>query len=367
MAYVPPVAYTPISRRTTTTKDVTVKNIIYKDTVLDLKELGENIKLSHLYVEHEEVESCVNKILEGNPKVRFNIIQYSRKDGKVYFYTDKELDLSKWRDRNKEVLDVEVDNDKISRILNITLNKEDIPENNISLNKLTNIYEGKVKLLEGLIKKYEKVLTKILNVDEVSLYCYIYSKEICLYVNKEFEHTKYTFNIVNDDVRLSEVSSKNKIDDILYLVGKEIKAFYKEYVEQYQDKLLKITDSYVIEIDPIWKSTYVYISGDSDFKISMNFGEKWKLSCNSLKVQEEFGNKIEELLNKISVPLDCCPSFVAEELEKEELERQERIKQEKEALEIERQRLLEEKMKQERKDAVIRKIFPFYKRKKQKK
>lgn len=76
--------------------DVTVNNIIYKDTVLKLDELGTNIKLSSVFVKHEDLEKCLKIVTEANPNVKFNTVQYSKKDNTVYFYTDKQLDLSVW-------------------------------------------------------------------------------------------------------------------------------------------------------------------------------------------------------------------------------------------------------------------------------
>ena len=77
------------------------KNIVYKDTVLPLKELGENIKITSIsYVEEFWLESCLNKIFNSNPGVVFNTVQYSKKDKKVYFYANQNISTKAWDDRH---------------------------------------------------------------------------------------------------------------------------------------------------------------------------------------------------------------------------------------------------------------------------
>ena len=68
------------------------KTIVYSDTVLPLKDVGSNLKVTSISnVGEFSLESCLKKIFESNPKVVFNTIQYSKSDKKVYFYTDKEI------------------------------------------------------------------------------------------------------------------------------------------------------------------------------------------------------------------------------------------------------------------------------------
>ena len=88
-----------VNRLNSSDTKVIDKNIIYKDTVLPLKELGENIKVTHISnVEEFWIESCLNKIFESNPDVVFNTIQYSKKDKKIYFYTDQNISTKAWDD-----------------------------------------------------------------------------------------------------------------------------------------------------------------------------------------------------------------------------------------------------------------------------
>ena len=85
--------YIPIvpSRGKTT---VINKTIVYSDTVLKLDDLGQNIKLTSISnITESDFENCIKCILSNNENVVFNTIQYSKKEKKIYFYTDKKIDV----------------------------------------------------------------------------------------------------------------------------------------------------------------------------------------------------------------------------------------------------------------------------------
>lgn len=80
------------------------KTIVYSDTVLNLKDVGENIKLTTISdVGEYSFEKCIKTILDSNPNVTFNTIQYSKNDKKVYFYTNPEVDTKAWYESNRFV------------------------------------------------------------------------------------------------------------------------------------------------------------------------------------------------------------------------------------------------------------------------
>ena len=59
------------------------KNIIYSDTVLNLKDFGKNIIVTRVEdVKNREFDECIQLIFKENKDVVFNTIQYSRKDKK---------------------------------------------------------------------------------------------------------------------------------------------------------------------------------------------------------------------------------------------------------------------------------------------
>ena len=86
--------FVPVVPHTT----VVNKTIVYSDTVLSLNDKGSNLKITTISnVEEFMLDDCLRIIFESNPNVIFNTIQYSKNDKKVYFYTDKEIDISKYK------------------------------------------------------------------------------------------------------------------------------------------------------------------------------------------------------------------------------------------------------------------------------
>ena len=75
------------------------KTIVYSDTVLSLKDLGSNLKVTSISnVDESSLEDCLKIIFKSNPNVIFNTIQYSKNNNKVYFYTDKEISTKEYKD-----------------------------------------------------------------------------------------------------------------------------------------------------------------------------------------------------------------------------------------------------------------------------
>ena len=84
---------------------VTNKTIVYSDTVLNLKDLGDNIKVTSISnVDEFSFENCLKKVLESNPEVTFNTIQYSKENKKIYFYTNNNISTKEWEIVKKYIL-----------------------------------------------------------------------------------------------------------------------------------------------------------------------------------------------------------------------------------------------------------------------
>ena len=91
--------FIPIPIVPMTTTRVINKTIIYSDTVLNLKDVGSNLKINSISnVSEFEIENCLNTVFDTNKDVTFNTIQYSKNNNKIYFYTDKDINIDKWKD-----------------------------------------------------------------------------------------------------------------------------------------------------------------------------------------------------------------------------------------------------------------------------
>ena len=89
--------FVPTPRSSNTT--IINKTIVYSDTVLSIKGLGKDLKVSTISdVDEYLLEKCLRIIFESNPNVVFNTIQYSRADKKVYFYTNQEISIKEYEE-----------------------------------------------------------------------------------------------------------------------------------------------------------------------------------------------------------------------------------------------------------------------------
>ena len=86
------------------------KTIVYSDTVLNLKEKDKDFKVTSVSVRKLDFKECLETILEENPEVVFNTIQYSYQQEKAIFYTDKPISTEKWEKRNEEKKEYLADN-----------------------------------------------------------------------------------------------------------------------------------------------------------------------------------------------------------------------------------------------------------------
>ena len=78
--FVPVVPHTRVENNT----------IVYSDTVLPLKDLGNNLRVNSISnVGEYSLENCLKTVFKSNPDVVFNTIQYCKEKKRVIFYTDK--------------------------------------------------------------------------------------------------------------------------------------------------------------------------------------------------------------------------------------------------------------------------------------
>lgn len=84
-----------------TTNKIINKTIVHSDTVLPLKELGENIIANEINnISKSDITNLLNTIFECNNDVVFNTIQYSEELKRIWIYTNKKIDITKWENRN---------------------------------------------------------------------------------------------------------------------------------------------------------------------------------------------------------------------------------------------------------------------------
>ena len=125
------------------------ENVVYSDTVLNLKELGEKLVVTCVDdVRNSKFEECIRLIFSENKDVVFNTVQYSRKNQKIYLYTDRAVSIKSWTDRNKKEFSYQSYDRNILEKIKSDLSMEDsLALSIISLYDVWSVYDKKKKIL----------------------------------------------------------------------------------------------------------------------------------------------------------------------------------------------------------------------------
>ncbi|MBQ9071848.1 MAG: hypothetical protein IJY25_01665 [Bacilli bacterium] len=357
--FIPVVPYT----RTT----VINKTIVYSDTVLNLKDLGSNIKVKSIQdVSEFELERCLKTIFESNPDVTFNTIQYSKTAKEVYFYTDKEISTKNWEyskitvykplSNNKEILE-EIkhiltqqkikDNDSIC-IYEVS---ELIKRTNGSYERMKDCYSEIFE--DTLYRKYGKVRVVVYNFD-------YYKDELTIgfnYFGKGLDYDDITFSKQNSELYLKKSETSRGMgvlvalnNDLNELYDKFMK--YSGFMQQSNYKIKSVNSKFLVNIS----HNVVNVGTHDNFCLeSYSYKNDFCYECNSSSVISELKGNEEELFKKIFVKIKDCPKWMQEqlyEIRQNQLAEEQRIEDENKYQEMKKQKRLEFR----------NKIFPFLKK-----
>lgn len=221
-----------------TMTNVINKNIVESDEVLDLNELGNDIKFTCLpNIGRYSLNRCVVKILEANPYVVFNTIQYSNRDGKLYFYANSEIDVKVLEEKNKP-LDSNLDIlDEIKDILETPVCKRD---DSISLYDISKLVKDKRMDYESTKSYYSEELRVLLKeyLGDVRVYLYEFD-----YENDDLE-IDIEDSLVNDyaDITITKKDGELIIVTSLYDNAYEILNIASELLSKVYDRMLEFKD-----------------------------------------------------------------------------------------------------------------------------
>lgn len=381
MAYVPII---PVRGTDTSTIKIVNKTIVHSDTVLNVKDLGENIKVTEVTnISKDDLKSFLNKIFENNKDVLFNTIQYSEDKKKVWIYANEKINVDCWKNRNLKTYTYVDPNNLIgylSALINDSKNglitvqddsngKMMIPISQsskyVSIDVINKIQMKKTKEMKDSRNKIEsqfKAKFKSIENKYVSLPWFI----------EEFKYQdntlKIRFNPQNDNKRYDITFGKK--DDDLYIVSSN---YYDDesILLNYSDIFSKLFDLYVqnesyhsenVSWDYIYGTKFHLYTHSNGFKIffidekrleKSGYDYKYKYSgFNSSKEISFMHDNIDEIVKNLYFEVDKLPSYMKEEIEKKiklELERKKIMEEQKKVEEryLEKQRLLEEKRKLE--------------------
>ena len=325
------------------------KEILYLDYPLT--------KTSISGVEEESLESCIKVILDTNPNVVFNTIQYSKENHRIYFYTDSRISIKEWEKlttpkKTKNSLLTATDIlEEIKSILtyqennqNTCMSISDNP-NIISFYDVNNLLREKYSEYKQMEKKYSlEAANKLRNINSHITFRL-----------KDFDYSNNTLKIVIDDSYFhynddKEINLYKKDDDLC--IGQNSCYGVSDYLKHIGDIMSKLYDE-LLNFKDYKKTSAIIHPINSNFYISMDnygyhisnkgyefslgryfFSKDYTCRSDSLQVINAIKENEEMICKKLFVRISDCPEWMHKELyerKRHQIEERERITREKQA------------------------------------
>ena len=352
------------------------KTIVYCDTVLSLNDVGSNIKIASISgISENELEKCLKIILEANPDVVFNTIQYSRSDKKVYFYTNKVINTKAYEEsKYTKYKPITTKSEILEEIKNILVAPENIDNECVSLYDVC-LLDRKINYdYDEIEKKYSPVIKSKLSSKFGS------SSSVCIH---KFDHDKNLLHISfkrwngndYDDIYLTKTDGDLHVvkseccwtDEVFEAISSPLSKMYDEYIlynefkdwDKSKNGIKPVNCNFFANINCYGVSVYVPSPSNryqTEFKLAaLSYDSKFTTECNSNTVMEAIKGNEMEIFKRIFVKISDCPIwmqgilYAERKKQVEELEKTEKIRKQKEE---KKQKRLE----------YIRKVFPFIKK-----
>lgn len=350
--------------------------IVYSDTVLNLKDLGENIKVTSIpNISEYELEDCLKAIFESNPSVTFNTIQYSKKDKKVYFYTDNEITTHHYEEgRFTKYKPITSRKDILEEVKNVLLEPKNSDSECISLYDVSIILKKLRYEYDRINKTYEDRLNDIIGRNfnlggNIIIHDFDYKNEI---LNASFrklgfgDYKNISFSKENGDLYVvkSEICYSQ---EILKVLGPTLSELYDKFLEysDYKDykkstlDIKPVNSRFSVKISNAGLSIFLKNLRNSfvrNFELSSScYLRGYELNCNSSLVGDAIKEKEQEIFKRIFIKISDCPIWLQDTLydfRKNQLAEEKKLEDKIKCKEIK---------KQTRKE-LVRKLNPFIKK-----
>jgi hypothetical protein len=253
-------------------------------------------------------------ILEENPEVVFNTVQYSYQHEEAYFYTDKPISKEKWEKRNEIKKDYLVDNSSIETDIKELLASDRIMNPGFValydvLCLLKRMHHG-IESFEDNIESRIKHKLRLIDDDYyVTIYDMKYETCECnILVSKYYRYSddskeEFWFKKIGNDIYISKKDGDNLFgDEILGLIGDEISELYDYQLKQNGKKDGSAYGKECVNTDFIVDmSQYgVTIYSESAFMINTySYSDNIDYECNSAILMQLLKGNVYNLYRKI--------------------------------------------------------------------
>lgn len=321
------------------------KEIVYSDTVLPLKELGSNLKITAIEnISEENLEDCLKSVFASNPHVSFNTVQYSKKDKKVYFYTGEDINTKDYEESKVKVFKKVVGIDNIIKELDrVILEDKSKDKNAVSLYSVANLVKDINNEYEDSKETYESklnsIVSKEINNDSIIVLHDIdfKTKQISIsfrkYDTSDFE--SITLSLEDDDIHVLSSDGYNASHVFPFISGTlkdmydDLGAFssFKDFQNRSDNKKAINTD-FNIDITSYGVSLYKkdFIGNKYVELFSPSYTDKYSIKSNSGKLNKAFDGFEDEIFKHVFIKIEDCPKWsqsMLKEIREDELKKEE--------------------------------------------
>lgn len=333
--------------------------VFYSDTVLPMKEVGENLRINSIsHLLESSLEECLQVVFSSNPDVVFHVVQYSKENKTVYFYTNRDISLDAWKKKNEQVYSPLVSKIEVLEEVKNVLMSSNKDCQCVSLYDVLELTKETDKQFHQAKDHYFSEMNGILAKRGVNSWIsssdFDFEQEtLDLRFYGGFDKFQsISFGKENGDLFVKK-SDFYDVDKFLLELGDVISKLYDEYgvyrdfLEQSNYQVSTVNSNFLTNISHYGVKIYppFRLSRSSgEFSLSAySYSSDYDYRCNSHQVLSVLKGNEDEFLKHIFVSIEDCPTWSQP------------------ILFANRKRQLEEERKVERRKALVRKLFPFVK------
>lgn len=304
--------------------------IVYSYTILNINNIGSNIGNNICVncinnIDEYELEICLKTIFESNKDITFHTIQYSKSNNKVYFYTDKKINIDVWKNSKVNTLKHFNSIIVLNEIKEILVQEENKDEYVISLLNISMLMKDTNNKYERLKCDSEYYLQS--KYHDIALCDFDYkTNELIIEIRFLDKIYKISFSKENDDLFITK-SYYFDDKEIFRNIGNDLSRIYDKFMafKDFKTKnnygINTINSNFNANICCFGVSFFNKLHNNSFFNnrfelTSHSYTSKYKCECNSCNILSIIKGNEDELFRRIYVKIEDTPKWCHDTLYK---------------------------------------------------